>query len=189
MGNGDFSCFIHGGEGDQDLGQHEFCCSMTTGDEEHEDQSCGPEYAILVSYHFRSSLSTEDRVLEAIQNLEFFSFEVIRSEYCCQEQEFSDPKGYSEKRVDRNHRYHSSLWSPPKSAGQQWILNICPLCWSQIFLQPVKKPLSDDRHICPYWIKQVLEKHQQIDLPVDCRSRLAKTEHFRTYFRTNYLYF
>lgn len=161
MGACDYSCFIHGEEGEQCLPLHAECVEHHNSPETDElvsdtniehDEDFGAEECYLIIFELCIDDYNTDHVHQKIKNCEYDTMTRIKDVYELDYWDFQTITGYGDVWLDEtNHRgtYRYSIW---KTSDQRWALNVCPMCYDSFIRNQSMK-------LCSTYLRNICEKH------------------------------
>lgn len=206
MGVCDYSCFFHGGEGEQCLCMHEDCCyeveDVNNPDCEKDDLDCTDEllseattsthhtgeagswkaYLLMFGIPGSKDIKNTESILDLIRENKDIERDLTEDEYSWDAWNFESYAGYDRYLTEKKGMTGNtpcSMWKPKHidSSKETWALNVCPLCAS-LFLPELNLP--QPQGLCSEYLRSIAEKHQ---IEIKTRSKaelvLAIREHFQ----------
>jgi hypothetical protein len=180
MGACDYSCFIHGEEGEQCLELHEACVehdtnnnpletdALVSDDNIEHDPDFGAEDCYLMLFELSADIDT---VFKKIKDGDYDTRFCIKDTYELDYWDFQTITGYGAVWLDEtNHSaYRYSIW---KTEDQRWALNVCPSCYKNFLI-------NQSFPLCSTYLRNTCNKHN-----IECGSGKQETlERIRDHFK------
>lgn len=162
MGVHDYSCFVHGEEGDQSLIGYYNCHCYSDSDsgndnvsdndsckEDCGEQYCGECYIIIMDIPNTLDIKNTDIILNKIVNSEYKDFEIRYENYSWDGVTFENTEGYYQwYNTNSKGEFNYSIW---KTLDNRWALNVCQGCYNLI--------TKNDTKICKLYLDDIKRKH------------------------------
>lgn len=209
MGVCDYSCFFHGGDGEQCLCTHEDCAYSEDEDtlfeiddttdillsekatSTHHTGKAGSSYAYLLMFTLpgSSKFKNTGAILQLIREKRASARVVVKDDYSWDAWNFDTYTGYikyllTEKKMTGN--LTCSIWKPKRIDSQEKIVKLVDT-WAinvcplcAAFFLPGETAEEVPEIICSEYLRSIADKH---DIPITTNSKIQLMSTFRQHFK------